>query len=251
MMGALAPFNFGDFPVRIEDREGALWFVLPDVCRVLEIANVADAASRLDDDERDVVGITDTMGREQQTTIVSESGLYSLVLRSRKAEARAFKKWITAEILPAIRRTGGYGMPPAPDLNDNATLRALLLGKLGQMDVLAADNKDLKGKAEALDRLTNAAGTLCVTDAAKSLGLPPKRLFGWLIGHSWIYRRNGSGALVGYQNKLDSGLLRHKITRLTRTDGSTRITEQVLVTAKGLAQLAAHVPGAHLQGDER
>lgn len=94
---------------RVIDREGEPWFVLTEVCKKIGIANPRDAASRLDDDEKDGVGISDAMGREQKTTVISESGLYSLVLRSSKPEAKRFKKWITSEVLPSIRKTGSYG----------------------------------------------------------------------------------------------------------------------------------------------
>lgn len=107
---------------RIIDRNGEPWFVLGEVCRELEISNPRDAASRLDDDEKDAVGITDAIGRNQQMTIINESGLYSLILTSRKEAAKKFKKWVTAEVLPSIRRTGSYhGKVPAfiRRFNDN------------------------------------------------------------------------------------------------------------------------------------
>lgn len=94
---------------RVIDRNGEPWFVLSDACRELEIANPRDAASRLDDDEKDTVGITDAIGRKRRTTIINESGLYSLIMSSRKPAARRFKKWVTSEVLPTIRKTGGYG----------------------------------------------------------------------------------------------------------------------------------------------
>jgi hypothetical protein len=98
-------------------KDGEPWFVAVDVCRVLEISNNRDALSRLDEDEKDDVGITDRLNRTQNMAIISESGLYSLVLTSRKPEAKAFKKWLTAEVLPAIRKTGSYSVtPPAPQL---------------------------------------------------------------------------------------------------------------------------------------
>lgn len=100
-------------PFRIIDRDGQPWFVLSDVCAELEIANSRDAARRLDDDEKDVV-TTDTLGGAQSMTIINESGLYSLILSSRKPEAKRFKKWVTAEVLPSIRRTGRYGGPSTP-----------------------------------------------------------------------------------------------------------------------------------------
>lgn len=91
------------------DRDGEPWFVLNEVCAKLDIANPSDAASRLDDDEKDVLGITDTIGRVQKRVIINESGLYSVILTSRKPEAKRFKKWVTSEVLPSIRKTGGYG----------------------------------------------------------------------------------------------------------------------------------------------
>lgn len=93
---------------RLIDRDGEPWFVLTDVCKRLAIINAADAASRLDDDEKDTVGITDTIGRSRPMTVINESGLYSLILRSSKPEAKAFKKWVTSEVLPSIRKTGSY-----------------------------------------------------------------------------------------------------------------------------------------------
>ena len=92
-------------------RDGEPWFVAKDVCRILDIANHKDAVARLDNDEKEGVGIPDPIGRMQETTIISEAGLYSLVLRSRKPEAKAFKRWVTHEVLPAIRKHGGYLTP--------------------------------------------------------------------------------------------------------------------------------------------
>ncbi|MGH2341119.1 BRO family protein [Segnochrobactraceae bacterium EtOH-i3] len=104
--------------MRIVTREGEQWFFLVDVCKVLEIANSRDAASRLDDDEKDTVGITDsgnfkglgTVGA--MPTIISESGLYALIFTSRKPEAKRFRRWVTNEVLPAIRKSGRYAAAP-------------------------------------------------------------------------------------------------------------------------------------------
>lgn len=90
--------------------DGEPWFVAKDICQVLGIANHKDAVSRLDEDERDGVGITDPIGRQQTVTVVSESGLYALIFQSRKPEARKFRKWVTSEVLPSIRKKGYYGM---------------------------------------------------------------------------------------------------------------------------------------------
>lgn len=107
----LIPFDFDGSAVRVLMRGGAPWFVAKDVCDILELGNSRDAVSRLDNDERDGVGITDAIGREQSTTCISESGLYSLIFTSRKAEAKRFRKWVTAEVLPCIRQTGRYVRP--------------------------------------------------------------------------------------------------------------------------------------------
>jgi len=107
-MQAMIEFQFDSKqPLRVLDRDGETWFVLVDVCLALGIANSRDAVSRLDDDERGVAN-TDTLGGQQSVTIVSEAGLYSLILSSRKSKAKAFKRWVTHEVLPTLRRTGEY-----------------------------------------------------------------------------------------------------------------------------------------------
>jgi prophage antirepressor-like protein len=115
-MSAVTTFDFDDMPFRVLLRDGQPWFVLSDVCHVLDIANSRDAADRLDEDEKGVA-TTDTPGGPQSKTIVNESGLYSLILTSRKEGAKRFRKWVTAEVLPQIRRTGEYrpALPAEPD----------------------------------------------------------------------------------------------------------------------------------------
>ena len=108
MSAEIIPFDFEETAVRVVLRGGAPWFVAADVCRVLGISNSRDAVSRLDDDERDGVGSTDTIGRVQTMQVVSESGLYALIFTSRKEEAKRFRKWVTSEVLPALRQHGRY-----------------------------------------------------------------------------------------------------------------------------------------------
>lgn len=129
-MSDIIPFDFEEQAVRVVMRDGEPWFVAADVCRVLEIGNPSDAVSRLDEDERDRVNLntldtTEGIRGNPNATIISESGLYALVLTSRKEAARRFRKWITAEVLPAIRRTGRYEQappPPAPDTGEDDAL---------------------------------------------------------------------------------------------------------------------------------
>lgn len=108
-MSDIIPFDFETNAVRILMRDGAPWFVAVDVCRVLEHSNSRVALSRLDDDEKGVSKVY-TLGGEQSLNIISESGLFALILTSNKSAAKRFRKWVTAEVLPAIRRGGSYGL---------------------------------------------------------------------------------------------------------------------------------------------
>lgn len=111
MSAEIIPFDFEEQAVRIVVRDDEPWFVAADVCRVLEIVNTSQAVQRLDEDE---VTLCQIEGSHRETNLVSESGLYALVIRSDKSAARRFRKWITAEVLPAIRRHGRYEATPAP-----------------------------------------------------------------------------------------------------------------------------------------
>jgi prophage antirepressor-like protein len=106
-MSKLSVFNFNQAPVRVVMKEGEPWLVAKDLCEVLGISKYRDALSRLDDDEKSVASFP-TPGGVQKLSVVSESGMYALVLTSRKPEAKAFRKWITSNVLPEIRRTGSY-----------------------------------------------------------------------------------------------------------------------------------------------
>lgn len=106
-MNSLSVFNFENNQVRVITKNNEPWFVVKDLCKVLGISKQRDAISRLDEDERGSVKL-DTLGGKQNLNIVSESGMYALVLTSRKQEAKPFRKWITSEVLPAIRKTGQY-----------------------------------------------------------------------------------------------------------------------------------------------
>lgn len=104
-----------DKSVRVIIRKNEPWFVAKDVCDVLEIKNCGDACSRLDDDEKDTVGLTDSVQRAHKLSVISEAGLYTLVLGSRKPEAKEFKRWITHEVIPSIRKHGAYVTAPTLD----------------------------------------------------------------------------------------------------------------------------------------
>jgi prophage antirepressor-like protein len=112
----LIPFDFEGRPIRVvTDAQGEPWFVAADVCAALHLPETHKAVARLDDDEKGRNSIP-TLGGEQEMTVVNEPGLYSLVLGSRKPEAKRFKRWVTHEVLPAIRKTGRYALSATPAL---------------------------------------------------------------------------------------------------------------------------------------
>ena len=233
----LTEFVFNAMPVRVVQVTGEPWFVAADVCAVLGLGNVSMALERLDDDEKGVSSI-DTLGGAQQMTVINESGLYSLVLGSRKPEAKPFKKWVTAEVLPSIRKTGVYA------LGQSAIPQTYAQALRAHADAVEAKEQAQKQlalaapKAEALDRIAQADGDMCITLAAKHIGMPPRKLMAWLEQNRWVYRRAGVGKPAAYQDRIQSGHLTHKVTTLPRDDGSEKVVAQVIVTAKGLAKLA-------------
>lgn len=126
-MSTVIPFDFENHAVRVLTRDGEPWFVLADVCGVLEHSNPASVARRLDEDEKITLNISEGNRGNPNTTIINESGLYTLILTSRKAAAKRFRKWVTAEVMPSIRRTGSYSLPTGKDDWFNRFARVLCL----------------------------------------------------------------------------------------------------------------------------
>lgn len=131
---ALQSFGFGDQLVRTLDRDGSVWFVANDVCAALEIGNSRQAVSRLADDEKDCVTIDDAIGRPRETTVISESGVYCLIFKSRKPVAVTFRKWVTGEVLPALRQHGRYELGANDDDDDDASMPVPHMGSQADRD---------------------------------------------------------------------------------------------------------------------
>ena len=167
MNESLQTFDFSEQPVRIMMRADSPWFIAADVCRVLEISNSRDAVGALDDDEKGVA-TADTPGGAQKMQIISESGLYALVFKSRKAEAKRFRKWVTAEVLPALRRTGRYGLP-----SESAELLRARRAAAGQAQVIQ-DRCDRVSEAVLQERMGMERGR--VVHALGRLQLDAARL---------------------------------------------------------------------------
>lgn len=244
-MSNIVPFNFEGSNVRIVARDGEPWFVLADVCRVLEVGNAPQAATRLDDDEKGIIN-SDTPGGRQNVTIINESGLYSLILTSRKPQAKRFKKWVTSEILPSIRKMGTYSTAPAlPDLTDHVTVLRLVaqyaneLIETGQRLVAAEQQvAEYAPKAAVMDHFVSTQGTYTVTNAAKALKLKTKEFTEWLMGR-YVFRRQKGAPLEAYATSIDAGLLEVKMG--ARGDHNY---SQVRITAKGLTRFAMEIQEA-------
>lgn len=168
-MNELIPFELDGKSLRAHNDGWRCWFVAADVCAHLGVANSRDALSRLDDDEKGVVS-TDTLGGEQQVAAVNEPGLYSLVLSSRKPEAKRFKRWITHEVLPALRKTGKYAIKRGggrPRKNANGKLCVSTGFKLSEkhLQALADASRFLgKNKTALLECLIETLPAKCLDE---------------------------------------------------------------------------------------
>jgi prophage antirepressor-like protein len=189
----LAPFEFPftGAEVRALLINGDPWFVAADVCAVLSIGRPQDSVRYLDEDERGRCPV-DTPSGEQEMLIINESGLFSLILRSRKPEAKAFKKWITSEVLPSIRRTGGYGASvPAQfdptDLEHVAQLARIAADQQRQIEARDEKIAELAPKAEHADHFRAADGLKSIGDFANDIKAWAKRTHGVKVKHKQVW----------------------------------------------------------------
>ena len=235
MQQILNSFRFGVNPIRVVLQDGLPWWFASDVCAVLSLGNPTKALLRLDEDEKST--LTSIQGGPDRN-IISESGLYSLILGSRKKEAKAFKKWITSEVLPSIRNTGGYSAAPAIKVPQTlAEALRLAADAEDQRAALSCTVKVLAPKAEALDRIaTTTEGTHTITDSAKLLQQLPKKFFNFLQVDGWIYRQNGRW--IAYQDKINQRLMEHKFCNVQHAHGTEFDVAQPMITPKGLAKLS-------------
>lgn len=228
--------------VRVVERNGDPWFVAADVCKALDIRNGRDALARLDGDEKDDVGLTDTIGRTQCMNIVNEPGLYTLVLGSRKPGAHTFKRWITHEVIPSIRKHGGY---LTPEKVEEALLNPDTLIQLAQnLKEERAKRKELEAQKEAdAPKVLFAKSVECSTseilvgELAKILkqnGFPvgQNRLFERLRQDGYLIK-NGADRNMPTQRSMELGVMRIKESTVNNPDGSVRVTKTPKITGKG------------------
>ena len=245
MNNEIRKFDFRGAALRtLTDENGEPWFVAKDVCDVLELSNVSQTlARRLDDDEKSSITLNDGTPGNPNRAIVSESGLYALVLASRKPEAHEFKRWVTHEVLPQIRKTGGYIPTSESDSDEDIMARAVLVAqktiKQKNQQIASQQSRivELEPKARFADAVAASDGTCLVGELAKML-----RQNGMDIGQNRLFRllqadgylgKSGSNRNVPTQRAMDLGLFRIKETTVTHADGHTTVSRTPKVTGKG------------------
>ena len=219
----------------IRDENDEPWFVAKDVCAALGLGNSRQALARLDDDEKGVIS-ADTPGGEQQVQAVNEAGLYSVILGSRKPEARAFKRWVTHEVLPALRRDGGYMVARADETPEETMARAVLLAQ-ATIDRQKSRIAELEPKALFADAVAASDGTCLVGELAKMMRqngvkVGQNRLFAMLREDGYL-GNVGQNRNVPTQRAMDLGLFRIKETAVTHSDGHVTLSRTPKVTGKG------------------
>lgn len=236
-MNELRVFQNDQFgQVRTVQKDGQPWFVAADVCRALEISNNRDALNRLDADEKGVAS-TDTPGGKQNLTVVNEPGLYTLVLGSRKPEARAFKRWITHDVIPSIRKSGGY-IAGQENMTDAELLSKALLVAHRQIEARDAQIEVMTPKALFADAVSASKTSILIGDLAKLLkqngfDIGQKRLFAWLRDNGYLIRQKGASYNSPTQRSMDLKLFEVKETTITHADGHITINRTAKVTGKG------------------
>ena len=233
-MNNIQIFKYENNDVRTVEMNGEPWFVLKDVCGVLGLSNHKVTAQRLDRDEVSQTYLTDSIGRKQETTVINESGLYSVILRSDKPEAKPFRKWVPSEVLPSIRKNGGYIAGQEQMTPEELMAKALLVANktLAERDAriseLTVQNTIMLPKAEYFDELVDRNTLTNFRETAKELGISEKAFIRFLIDKKYIFR-NQRGKLMPYADRSD-GLFEVKECYNEKTNWSGI---QTLVTPKG------------------
>lgn len=235
-MSNIQIFNYQNNEVRTVDLNGEPWFVLKDVCNTLNISNQRDVQERLDPDEVGRFDLPHPQNPEKtiEMVCVNESGLYHVILRSDKQEAKPFRKWVTSEVLPSIRKNGGYIAGQEQLTPQELMAKALLVAnktiaeREARISELTVQNNIMAPKAEYFDELVDRNMLTSFRDTAKELGVKPKTFVNWLLEKKFIYR-DQKGKLMPREDK-NNGLFEVKEAKNDKTQWSG---VQTLITPKG------------------
>lgn len=239
-MNNLQTFNFNNQPVRTVQLNNQPYWVLKDVCAVLGISNSRMTAERLEDDEVSQTDIIDALGRTQNTTVITESGLYAVILRSDKPNAKEFRKWVTSEVLPAIRKNGVYLTDEkAYDITHNPQSLADLLLQAGeQLKQKEIIIQEMKPKALFADAVASSKTSILIGQLAKILTqngyqIGQNRLFEKLRNEGFLSSRKGADWNMPQQRYVEQGIFEIKESTHIDGNGVNITTKTVKVTGKG------------------
>ena len=234
-MNELQNFNFNNLPVRTMLIDDEPWFVAKDVADILEYSETAQMTRRLEKEDSMSVKLT---GMNMKSTIINESGLYEAIIGSKKKEVKPFKRWVTHEVLPTIRKHGAYMTDAkAQDIISGNGLADLLLQAGNQIKQLELEKSQMKPKALFADSVSASESTILIRDLAKILkqngvDIGEKRLFTWLRDNGYLVKKIGSDYNSPTQRSMNLGIL--EFTESTYVhNGKTIVTKTPKVTGKG------------------
>lgn len=247
-MNEIQTFDFDGSGIRTLTIGDEPYFVGKDVAQVLGYSNPRDAiAKHVDAEDRNTVAIRDGKGNPNQT-VINESGLYSLILGSKLPEAKRFKRWVTSEVLPSLRRNGMYAMD---ELLDNPDLAINALQKLKEereaRRQLELQNAQMKPKALFAEAVETSSTSILIGDMAKLLRqngveVGQRRLFDWLRTNGWLMK-TGESRNMPTQKAMEKGYFEIRERTISNPDGSVRITKTTKVTGKGQVWLTNEFMG--------
>lgn len=243
-MNELQIFNSSEFgQIRTVTINDEPMFCLADVCKALEISHVTDVKNRLKQDGVGTAEVIDSLGRKQNATFINESNLYKTIFQSRKESAERFTDWVTSEVLPSIRKSGGY-ISGQEQMSDSELMAKALLVAQKQIEQRNAIIEQQKAKIEAdkpktifADAVATSKTSILVGDLAKLIcqngyQIGQKRLFDWMRENGYLIK-TGSSKNMPTQRYVEQGLFEIKESNVQNPDGSVRITKTTKVTGKG------------------
>ncbi len=239
-MNELQIFNNSEFgQIRTVTKDNDPWFVAKDVCEALKHTNPTMAMQMLEEDERTKL----SLGRAGETNVISESGLYTLIIKSNLPNAKKFRKWVTSEVLPSIRKSGGY-IAGQEEMTDTELMAKALLVAQKQIEqrnaiieqqreqIEAAKPKTIFADAVATSKSSILVGELAKLICQNGVQIGQKRLFQWLRDNGYLMK-HGTSWNMPTQKYVEQGLFEIKESILQNPNGSTRITVTPKVTGKG------------------
>jgi len=231
-MNELTVFKFqGNKEIRTVMVNSDPWFVAKDVAEVLGYTDTATMTRRLDEDEKGMQNLQ-TLGGMQNMAIINESGLYNAVIGSNKPEAKAFKKWVTSEVLPSIRKTGSYSKPEFYIPKTYSDALRLCADQSEQIDSQRADLALMSPKAEYFDAVTSSKDAIHMNNVAKIIDVPAmgrNNLFAFLRDEEILMENNQP-----YQEFVDKKHFRVVQSSYQNSKGETKVTFTTMVYQKGI-----------------